>query len=417
MKKFSFWVVLMLALGACGGSKPAAPVLVGAEKIPAKHGLLAPTAVGAPMGPGSGAPHGSHGGMTRSKLAGLDKGAIVLKVDAQSFTKGDFDRTLAQAAALSGVPPHMLEGEMKEAFEQPAYEKMIERSLLVKEARQRKLWPTDDEAKAATAEMVKQLPRDKKLADVLTQLGTDEAAFAADVRIDVAISRLLKDVEAAVPAAAAAVIDKIYQDNKAVFVVPDTASASQILIKVERSATPQVLGEKKKQAESIKALVAGKDAATFARVAQEQSEDTVTRGNGGDLGTFKHGDVFAEIESLAFSLKAGQTGGPVQTERGFHVVRGGGVTRGRSLPAAEAKAIISDREKVKAFMAAIDELTASLRKAAIIERVVEPLASPLVDSKESGSKVPSWKANGRNVAPGMASPHGGNGGADAAAHP
>ncbi|MDP2340820.1 MAG: peptidylprolyl isomerase [Deltaproteobacteria bacterium] len=418
MKRFLF-LALPIALAACGEAKQP-PVVATGEKIAAKHGSLAAAGApdGKPIAPGTGMPHGTHGGMTRSKIAALAPDAVVLKVDGQSFTKSDLDRTMAQAASLSGVPPNMLEGEMKDAFEQPAYEKMLERALLIKEAKVRKLWPSDEEAKAATAEMVKALPKDKNLADVLKTLGTNQAAFEADVRVDVAISKLLKAIEAAVPAPPAEAIDKIYEANKAVFVVPDTTSVAQILVKIDRGAGAQVLGEKKKQAEAIKALVVGKDGATFAKVAREQSEDTATKASGGDLGTFKKGDVFPEIEALAFSLKEGQIGGPVQTDRGFHVVRGGGVVKGRVLPAKEAKGIIADREKVKAFMKQIDDVTDSLRKAAVIERVVEPMPSPLIDPAETGSKVPSWKATGRNANPGMPSPHGAMPGGDrGASHP
>ena len=415
--KRSLLLALPLALAACGEPKPPEPVVVGGEKIVAKHGSLAPAGDPA-LGPGEGPPHGTHGGMTRSKIAGLAGDAVVLKVDGVAFTKADLDRTMLQAASLAGVPPTMLEGEMKEAFEAPAYEKMLERALLVKEAKARKLWPTDDEAKAAVADMIKALPKDKKLDEVLKPLGTDLAGFERDVRIDVAIAALLKALEAEAGQPAAESIDKIYEANKAVFVVPDTAAAQQILFKIDRGAGAQVLGEKKKQADAAKALVVGKDAATFAKIAREQSEDNATKGSGGDLGTFKKGEVFPEIEALAFGLKEGQIGGPVQTDRGFHVVRGGGVTKGRVLPEKEAKGIIADREKVKAFMKKIDDLTDGLRKAAAIERIVEPMASPLINPAEGGSKVPSWKATGKNANPGIPSPHGALPGGDRGpAHP
>ena len=407
-------LALLALLAACGAPKAPIndPVVVGGEKIQSKHGSLGGgAAAGASsqpaMAPGTGTPHGKHGGMTRSRIAGLEPDAVVLKVDGEVFKKRDLERTMVQAASLAGIPPNQLEGEMKEVFEQPAYEKMVERALLVKEAKTRKLWPTDDEAKKAAAAMIAALPKDKQLADVLKLFGTDQAGFEADVRVDVAIANLLKNIEASVPAPLPATIDQIYEVNKAVFVIPDTASASQILFKIERGAGAQVLGEKQKAAQAAKALVVGKDEATFRKVAREQSEDTQTKAAGGDLGTFKRGELFPEIEALAFSLKQGQIGGPVQTDRGFHIVRGDGVTKGRVLPAAEAKAIILDREKVKAFMQKIDDVTEGLRKAAVIERVVEPLASPLVDPQEKGSKVPAWKATGKNALPGMTSPHGG----------
>lgn len=404
-------VVAALSSSACGEKKPPEPTTVG-EKIKAKHealGHLEDKKLGkAPDGmPSPHVPTGSHGGgaVARSQLAELDASTVVLKVDGEPFTKADIERTMSQAAALAGIPPDMLDGEMKDAFEAPAYEKVIERVLLGKEAKRRNLWPSDDEAKKSRDEMIKSLPKGKTLDDVLKKLNTDEATFAKDVTADVAIGKLLKALEAEMPPPAAAVIDKVYAENKAVFVVPDTAAASHILLKLDATATNDVVAEANKKAKEIKQLVTGKDQKTFATVARERSEDSVTAARGGDLGVFKKGDVFPEIEELAFKLKAGDVAGPVQTERGLHIVRAGGVTKGRVVPEKEAKAVIAEREKVKAFMQRVDDLTAELRKAAKIERLVEPMPSPLMDPAERGSKVPDWRARGGNALPGMTSPH------------
>jgi hypothetical protein len=300
----------------------------------------------------------------------------------------------------------MLDGEMKTAFEQPAYEKLIERNLLAKEARARNMWPGDADVKVKREEMLKSLPAGKTLQDVLGAIGADEKSFEADLRIDVALAALLKALESEVKPADDATIAKIYEENKHVFVVPDTASAAHILVKVDRAAGPEVIAEKKKLAEAIKKEVSGKDDATFARVAAEKSDDASGKARGGDLGTFKKGDLFPEFEAMAFKLKEGEIGGPVQTDRGFHVIRGGGAEKGRELPVAEAKKIIAERERVKGFLGAVDALVSRLRSAAKIERLVEPAPSPLVDPNENGSRVPAWKASGKNAVTGMPNPHG-----------
>lgn len=411
--------VLAAALVVAGCDKPPPPppkepVTIG-EKIKSTHDALGnvkgdPAQLGkAPEGMPT--PHvGGHGtgpavGMSKSQISQLPPTTAILKVDEQSFTRADLDRTMSQAAALSGIPPEMLDGEMKDAFEAPAYEKLIERAILGKEAKKRGLWPSDAEAKQSREEMIKSLPKGKSLDDVLKAMNTDEASFAADVAADVAIGKLLKALEAEMPAPPKEQIDKLYAANKAVFVVPDTAAAAHILIKIDRGAGPDVLKEKLKTATDIKNYLVGKSEKEFIDLVNEKSEDTATKGRGGDLGTFKRGDLFPELEKLAFSLKAGEIGGPVQTDRGFHVLRGGGVEKGRTIPEKEAKQIISDREKVKAFLQRVDDLTEELRKGAKIERLVEPMPSPLVDPTEKGSKVPSWKATGKNALPGMTSPH------------
>jgi parvulin-like peptidyl-prolyl isomerase len=62
--------------------------------------------------------------------------------------------------------------------------------------------------------------------------------------------------------------------------------------------------------------------ADFGQVAQQSSQDALTRANGGDLGWFARGTLPAkELEDAAFSLQPGQLSGVVQTAFGYHVVQ------------------------------------------------------------------------------------------------
>ena len=60
----------------------------------------------------------------------------------------------------------------------------------------------------------------------------------------------------------------------------------------------------------------------FAQLAQQLSLDETTRAQGGDLGWFAREELLVpELAALAFSLQAGQVGGPVGTALGYHVVQ------------------------------------------------------------------------------------------------
>jgi parvulin-like peptidyl-prolyl isomerase len=66
-------------------------------------------------------------------------------------------------------------------------------------------------------------------------------------------------------------------------------------------------------------LKAGED---FATLAQALSEDETTRDNGGDLGWFTQEELLVpELAQAAFALQPGQTGGPIATELGYHIVQ------------------------------------------------------------------------------------------------
>jgi parvulin-like peptidyl-prolyl isomerase len=59
----------------------------------------------------------------------------------------------------------------------------------------------------------------------------------------------------------------------------------------------------------------------FAQVAKDQSSDSSTAVNGGDLGWFPKGVMVKEFDDVAFSLQPGQVSQPVHTQFGWHVIK------------------------------------------------------------------------------------------------
>jgi parvulin-like peptidyl-prolyl isomerase len=80
-----------------------------------------------------------------------------------------------------------------------------------------------------------------------------------------------------------------------------------------------ILVDTKDLADAIYAdLTAGGD---FAQTARDQSIDSGTAQNGGDLGWFTHGQMVDAFEEVAFSTQPGQISAPFQTEFGWHIVQ------------------------------------------------------------------------------------------------
>jgi parvulin-like peptidyl-prolyl isomerase len=65
-----------------------------------------------------------------------------------------------------------------------------------------------------------------------------------------------------------------------------------------------------------------KAGADFGQVAQQSSQDTLTKASGGDLGWFPRGLLISkEVEDAAFALQPGQISGVIQSTFGFHLVQ------------------------------------------------------------------------------------------------
>jgi len=85
------------------------------------------------------------------------------------------------------------------------------------------------------------------------------------------------------------------------------------------AAKKEALDEAMKKAEAARAAL--KRGEAFEDVAKSMSEDTITRVNGGDLGSFSRGTYNESIEKAAFSLKPGQVSEPVVSPAGVHLVK------------------------------------------------------------------------------------------------
>lgn len=84
-----------------------------------------------------------------------------------------------------------------------------------------------------------------------------------------------------------------------------TASARHILVDDEK-----VCAHLKKQIE---------DGTDFAAVARQHS--TCPSGSsGGDLGTFRPGEMVPEFDKVVFSAELGKVQGPVKTQFGYHLI-------------------------------------------------------------------------------------------------
>jgi len=111
-------------------------------------------------------------------------------------------------------------------------------------------------------------------------------------------------------------IKKYYEQNKENFKIPEIFKVKYIFF--DLNSEYEKLARQK--AESlIKKL---KEGADFATLAKENSDDTGSKENGGDLGFFKKGVMVKEFEDAAFNLKPGDiTSTPVKTQFGFHIIK------------------------------------------------------------------------------------------------
>lgn len=362
MKKLSV-LALVLAASACPVDKPS----TGAAAADAGVAAPLPTAATPPR-PSS---------EPKSAIAALPMGSPVLIVDGVIYTRADLERAISQHAASTGLPPESIDDGVRQALEEPAYEKLLDRHLMSAEAKRRGLWPSDETIAAEKTRIMQSIPSGMTSDTFLQKLNTDDAGFGKEIAIDLALGKLFEAMQKDQKIPDDAALRKIYEDNKAVFVSPETGSASHIFLQLPPGSAPDKTEAAKKRAEELRGMVVGKDKATFARVASEHSEDPNAKKNKGDLGTFPRGALVSQLDEVAFALKDGEISPVVRSDFGLHILRGQGINKAVQRNFDEVKSAIVERERGRLFMTGLETFIAGLRQKSQVQRVVEPMKSPL----------------------------------------
>jgi peptidyl-prolyl cis-trans isomerase D len=110
-------------------------------------------------------------------------------------------------------------------------------------------------------------------------------------------------------------VEKYYRDNDQQWVTPEQVRASHILLKTEGKDEAAV----KARAEALLKQVKG--GADFAALAKKESEDEVSKAQGGDLDFFGRNRMVKEFEEVAFSLPVGQVSDLVKSSFGYHIIK------------------------------------------------------------------------------------------------
>jgi peptidyl-prolyl cis-trans isomerase C len=245
---------------------------------------------------------------------------VVISIGAQTLTRAQFELLLA-ALAQNGRPA------ATPAQKRQVAEQYAELQTMVQEARKRKL---DD---SPEVKQMMAIQSDSFLANLLAKKLSDDTHFTElDLR-------------------------SYYDSHKGEY---EEAHGSHILIRFKGSTVPLKPNEKDltpeealaKAQEIRKKILAGAD---FATVAKEESDDAGSAAKGGELGTFKHGQMVPAFDQAAFSLPVNEVSEPVKTQYGYHIIK---ITARETKSFDSAKAQIERELKPKMAREAIDQVKA-----------------------------------------------------------
>jgi parvulin-like peptidyl-prolyl isomerase len=261
--------------------------------------------------------------------AELDASHPLATVGTQTLTAGAFVQQVRQ-----GVRQRFYHGRTPadelEQFGDEVLQQMIDRTLLLQEARRRQLQPDHQAIEARLAAYEEQYAESERWQQ-------ERAQRLPQLRAQLEEESLLQRLEAEVrqlPPPAEPQVRDYYQKNPDKFTTPERVHVSLILLKVDPSAPSAAWqGALEEGGTIVKKLREGADFATLAAL---RSSDASAE-NGGDLGYIHKGMLAPEAQRALDTLKPGEITEPVRVLQGVAVLRLEGRNPARLNPFAQVR--------------------------------------------------------------------------------
>lgn len=158
---------------------------------------------------------------------------------------------------------------------------------------------------------------------------------------------------------------EFYDANRALYLEEPTYRARHIFLKVDKKASNDEI--KKIMSKAADVVAEAKSNSDFTALAKKYSDEAGAAKEGGDLGTFKKGDMLPEIESAVLAMKPGEISELVTTPAGFHIIKLEEKSPEKLKPFETVKASIDEILYRKKSEERFKQWAEELRKAAAVE--------------------------------------------------
>jgi foldase protein PrsA len=219
-----------------------------------------------------------------TSLAACSGGGTVATVNGQPISKADFDNRLA------GTP-----------MGRTVLQQMVQDALIQQYAKSNNLTVTDAEVAQREDQLKGNFPAGS-WDEMLKSRGLTEADVRSALREQLILDRALSKDVTVTPASVKQYFDKNHEQ----FDKPEQVTAKHILV-------PNLAMAEKIEGD----LKAGQ---SFAALAKQYSTDPGSKDKGGELGTFRRGQMVPAFDKVAFSAPIGAISAPVKSPFGYHII-------------------------------------------------------------------------------------------------
>ena len=256
---------------------------------------------------------------------------------------------------------------------------LVVKKLIDQEISKRKIKVSKEDMDKQLKSIIDKVGSKEKFNALLKENGVTTSQFKKDLTDEVKIQKLVDSLSVVSVSDKDAL--KFYKDNEDKFKNPDKVRASHILVSANPeelkakiletaegkklsegdldAAVKKDMAEKRAKADKLLAEVK-KNPSEFAKIAKENSDDTVSAKQGGDLGFFAKEEMVEPFANAAFNMKPNTISSVVQTPYGYHIImvtdrQKAGVEPFEKVK-SEIKEFLTNQEKVKVLQQFVDTL-------------------------------------------------------------
>jgi len=239
-----------------------------------------------------------------------DKNRVLATTKYFDLTVADFFREFYQNAGKRAQQLTQFNKDQLNNFIRQTTQNIIEKRLLLREARQTGLAISDTAVDSVLENQYQRAGSKEKFVEFLSGQDVTLETVKNSIREGLLIQKYLdQKIKQDIEVSEQEIIDN-YTGVKSV-------SARHILLK-----TPDQSDSAKQSAynKAKEVLAQAKSGQDFAELAEKYSEGPSAK-NGGDLGQFQSGDMVQPFEEAAFKLKVGEISDIVETRFGYHIIK------------------------------------------------------------------------------------------------
>jgi peptidyl-prolyl cis-trans isomerase SurA len=247
---------------------------------------------------------------------------IVARVNNDVITLSDYQKAEQQlrdeaARDCQGCPQDQIDVKFKDQ-QKDLLRGMIDQSLMVQRAKDMSI--NVEPALAKRLDEVRQQNGLATLDDLkkgVEASGLSWEDYKSTIRNDLLQKEVVRREVSSQVDISADEVKQYYEGHQQEFTLPERVVLSEISLSTEGK-SPDEFPAVRSKVEGLRTSVLNGD--DFSDVARRYSQGSTAK-DGGDLGTFKKGDLSPQIEAIVFQMSKGQISDVIQTRTGFEILK------------------------------------------------------------------------------------------------